>query len=108
MSFRIGRRTPNGDCATPDREAWIVPPRLLTAGEGGDRHASWLELFFDLVFVVAITELSAGTCPVSLADGLPAVRGAVHPGVCGLAGVHGPRHPPQGCTGGSRRARRTS
>ncbi len=69
MSFRIGRRTPNGDCATPDRlpggdratpdrEAWIVPPRLLTAGEGGDRHASWLELFFDLVFVVAITELS--------------------------------------------------
>src|SRR6266542_3315734 len=69
MSFRIGRRTPNGDCATPDRlpggdratpdrEAWIVPPRLLTAGEGGDRHASWIELFFDLVFVVAITELS--------------------------------------------------
>jgi low temperature requirement protein LtrA len=24
----------------------------------GERHASWLELFFDLVFVVAITELS--------------------------------------------------
>jgi hypothetical protein len=25
-----------------------------------ERHASWLELFFDLVFVVAIAELSLG------------------------------------------------
>src|SRR5437868_11344617 len=40
------------------RERWIVPPRLLTVGEAGERHASWLELFFDLIFVVAITELS--------------------------------------------------
>jgi low temperature requirement protein LtrA len=34
------------------------PPRLRT-GEGAEdeRHASWLELFFDLVFVVAITQL---------------------------------------------------
>src|SRR5207237_8449555 len=37
---------------------WFQPPRLLTLGEEGERHASWLELFFDLVFVVAITELS--------------------------------------------------
>jgi low temperature requirement protein LtrA len=35
-----------------------VPPRLRTAADEGDRHASWLELFFDLVFVVAITELA--------------------------------------------------
>jgi low temperature requirement protein LtrA len=35
-----------------------VPPRLLTVQEGDHRHASWLELFFDLVFVVAITQLS--------------------------------------------------
>ena len=40
------------------RERWLVPPRLLTTQEDGDRHASWLELFFDIVFVVAITELS--------------------------------------------------
>jgi low temperature requirement protein LtrA len=47
-----------GGSAPPGRPAWIVPPRLLTVGEEGDRHASWLELFFDLVFVVAVTELS--------------------------------------------------
>jgi low temperature requirement protein LtrA len=36
----------------------VEPPRLRT-GEGAEeeRHASWLELFFDLVFVVAITQL---------------------------------------------------
>ncbi len=37
---------------------WFQPPRLLTLADEGERHASWLELFFDLVFVVAITELS--------------------------------------------------
>src|SRR2546423_9023806 len=40
------------------RERWFTPPRLLTAQESGERHASWLELFFDLVFVVAITEVA--------------------------------------------------
>jgi low temperature requirement protein LtrA len=40
------------------RSAWLMPPRLRTAAEEGDRHASWLELFFDLVFVVAIAGLS--------------------------------------------------
>src|SRR5919107_443646 len=33
------------------------PPRLRTLAEE-ERHASWLDLFFDLVFVVAIAELS--------------------------------------------------
>jgi low temperature requirement protein LtrA len=33
------------------------PPRLRTL-EGGERHASYLELFFDLVFVVAIAQLA--------------------------------------------------
>jgi len=47
-----------GGGARPGRQAWIVPPRLLTVEEEGERHASWLELFFDLVFVVAVTELS--------------------------------------------------
>jgi low temperature requirement protein LtrA len=40
------------------RARWLQPPRLRTLAEEGERHASWLELFFDLVFVVAITELS--------------------------------------------------
>ena len=42
-------------------EPWLRPPRLRTlAGEDAEdeRHASWLELFFDIVFVVAIAELS--------------------------------------------------
>jgi low temperature requirement protein LtrA len=41
------------------RERWLVPPRLrTTTDEDGERHATWLELFFDLVFVVAITQLA--------------------------------------------------
>jgi hypothetical protein len=35
-----------------------VPPRPRTTHESGERRATWLELFFDLVFVVAITQLS--------------------------------------------------
>ena len=39
------------------RRSLLVPPRLRTAGDAaGDRHASWLELVFDLVFVVAVAE----------------------------------------------------
>jgi low temperature requirement protein LtrA len=35
------------------------PPRFTLFGSGeGDRHATWLELFFDLVFVLAIAELA--------------------------------------------------
>lgn len=39
---------------------WRRPPRLRTGpGEGEDeRHATWLELFYDLVFVVAVANLS--------------------------------------------------
>jgi low temperature requirement protein LtrA len=40
------------------RGRWLQPPRLRTLADEGERHASWLELFFDLVFVVAVTELS--------------------------------------------------
>src|SRR2546426_8525834 len=47
-------QTPQADT----RARWLQPPRLRTLAEEGERHASWLELFFDLVFVVAITELS--------------------------------------------------
>jgi low temperature requirement protein LtrA len=53
MGIRL-EQTPQAD----PRARWLQPPRLRTLAEEGDRHASWLELFFDLVFVVAITELS--------------------------------------------------
>lgn len=39
--------------------AWLRPPRLRSIGPGeGGRHATWLELFYDLVYVVAIAALS--------------------------------------------------
>jgi low temperature requirement protein LtrA len=50
---------------------WHDPPRLRTTQEDAEdeRHATWLELFFDLVFVVAIAQLADG-----LAED-PSVRG---------------------------------
>lgn len=36
---------------------WRRPPAVYTGREEGIRHATWLELFFDLVFVVAIAEM---------------------------------------------------
>ena len=53
MGIRLDQ-TPQADASA----RWLQPPRLRTLAEEGERHASWLELFFDLVFVVAITELS--------------------------------------------------
>jgi low temperature requirement protein LtrA len=41
-----------------DLSRFLDPPRLRTVEEGfEERHATWLELFFDLVFVVAVAEL---------------------------------------------------
>ncbi len=41
-----------------DLSRFLDPPRLRTIEEGfEERHATWLELFFDLVFVVAVAEL---------------------------------------------------
>ena len=38
----------------------IRPPRLRTAGAEGElRCATWMELFYDLVFVVAVTQLGS-------------------------------------------------
>jgi low temperature requirement protein LtrA len=53
MSVRVEQPVPSDE-----RASWFQPPRLRTLTSEGERHASWLELFFDLVFVVAITELS--------------------------------------------------
>jgi low temperature requirement protein LtrA len=38
---------------------WFRPPRLRThAEEEGERHATWYELYFDLVFVAAVAQLA--------------------------------------------------
>ena len=44
--------------ATSTRRPWLRPPQLRTlAADQGERHATWLELFFDLVFVISIAEV---------------------------------------------------
>src|SRR6266536_1256637 len=64
MGIRVGQRAKSDDSVVGPangvgRARWLTPPRLrTTADEVGARHATWLELFFDLVFVVAITELA--------------------------------------------------
>ena len=42
--------------ASRRRTAWSAP--RLRVDQGGERRATWLELFFDLVFVVAIAALA--------------------------------------------------
>ncbi|MEO0373646.1 MAG: low temperature requirement protein A [Cyanobacteria bacterium P01_A01_bin.17] len=39
---------------------WLQPPRLRVGEgeEGQPRHATWLELFYDLIFVVAVSQLA--------------------------------------------------
>ncbi len=44
--------------AATETRRWLRPPQLRTLAAGGERHASWLELFFDLVVVVAIAQLA--------------------------------------------------
>jgi low temperature requirement protein LtrA len=44
--------------ATSTRRRWLRPPQLRTLDADQDeRHATWLELFFDLVFVISIAEV---------------------------------------------------
>ena len=38
---------------------FLEPPRLRTLETGGERRATWLELFVDLVFVAAIAEVAS-------------------------------------------------
>jgi low temperature requirement protein LtrA len=43
----------------PAPESWFRPPRLRTQSEEeGERHATWFELFFDLIFVAAFAQLA--------------------------------------------------
>lgn len=65
MGIRFGRRTKAGRTVAGPANGgggarWLTPPRLRTAAAEADerRHASWLELFFDLIFVVAIAQLT--------------------------------------------------
>jgi low temperature requirement protein LtrA len=44
--------------ATISPSPWISPPRLRTLDEDDERHATWLELFFDLVFVAAVAQIA--------------------------------------------------
>ena len=37
----------------------FAPPRLRLPEENRDRHTTWLETFYDLVFVVAVSTLSS-------------------------------------------------
>ena len=43
--------------ATSTRRPGLRPPQLRTLDDQGERHATWLELFFDLVFVISISEV---------------------------------------------------
>jgi low temperature requirement protein LtrA len=66
----MGIRLPEGESAADRGHRWVVPPRLRTVEDGGEeRHATWLELFFDLVFVVAIAQLSHELVVDHSADG---------------------------------------
>ncbi|MBA2747523.1 MAG: low temperature requirement protein A [Tatlockia sp.] len=40
--------------------SWLQPPRLRISEESAQehRHATWLELFYDLVFVVAVSQVA--------------------------------------------------
>jgi low temperature requirement protein LtrA len=46
------------------------PPRLRTLGEDETRRSTWLELFFDLVFVVAVAQLGQQLSQDVSAEGL--------------------------------------
>ena len=52
--------------------SWRRPPSVYSTHDGGPRHTTWLEHFFDLVFLVAVGELShlfsADVTPVEFAS----------------------------------------
>jgi low temperature requirement protein LtrA len=59
---------------------FLEPPRLRTIeGDDGDRRATWLELFFDLVFVVAVAQLGQNLTDDHTAGGFLAFLGLFAP-----------------------------
>jgi low temperature requirement protein LtrA len=66
---------------------FLEPPRLRTVEEGfEERHATWLELFFDLVFVVAVAELGQNLTHDPTLHGFVAYVGLFMPVVWAWAG----------------------
>jgi low temperature requirement protein LtrA len=63
-------RPPHRDQPTRPHRRLLVPTRLRIGDgrEREDRHSSWLELFFDLVFVAAVSQL-AGTLQQHATEG---------------------------------------
>lgn len=55
-NFATMRRAPFRQYAF-ESTAWRRPPTIYSDEDDEVRHATWLELFFDLVFVVAIAEV---------------------------------------------------
>ena len=61
---RIGPGDPRASSSAPGGRGptfRIEPPRLRTNEDpAGERHATWFELYFDLVFVAAVSQLATG------------------------------------------------
>jgi low temperature requirement protein LtrA len=56
---RRGNHVSGGGMAISTGRRWLRPPQLRTLdADQGERHATWLELFFDLVFVISIAEVA--------------------------------------------------
>ena len=58
---------------------WLRPPQLRTVGEETERHATWLELFFDLVLVAAVGQLAASLAGQPTATGFARYAGLFVP-----------------------------
>src|SRR5919201_6560933 len=60
---------------------WLAPPRLRTGSAVADeeRHATWTELFFDLVYVGAIASLGALLRNDASVDGILRMAGLFIP-----------------------------
>jgi low temperature requirement protein LtrA len=58
MTDRNLKPSPTEDAPARERSRWRSPRLRVESDSERERHANWLELFFDLVFVFAITELS--------------------------------------------------
>jgi low temperature requirement protein LtrA len=61
------------------RSSLLVPPRLRTPQEGEERHATWLELFYDLVVVAAVSQAAHALSEDHSAVGMLAFAGLFIP-----------------------------
>ena len=67
--------------------AWLRPPRLRTdLREAGERHATWYELYFDLVFVAAVSQLATALSREPTLDGFLRFAGLFVPIMWAWAG----------------------